>query len=193
MAFQFKIQLEDVEDPEVWRRVIVPETFTFHRFHTVIQEAFGWGDYHLYQFSTKGYKSKEFITVPHEGYDDDIIDSEEITLQDVFSRKGQTYIYIYDFGDDWTHKIKLEKITPEKPLHASCVDGQGACPPEDCGGAWGYDNLRMQLKKANEQELNESDKEEIEELKDWLGLDADEDWDANAFDLASTNAMVKLV
>ena len=61
MAFQFRIQLKNVQKPPVWRRVIVPESFTFKQFHVVIQESFGWGNYHLFQFSPSGYGSEPII------------------------------------------------------------------------------------------------------------------------------------
>lgn len=89
-------------------------------------------------------------------------------------------MYIYDFGDDWTHKITLEEITDAKALKASCIDGKGACPPEDCGGVWGYEDL-----KAVFEESPESD--EANELREWLCLEEDEIWDAKAFDLDEAN------
>ena len=138
MAFQFKIQLLNISIPTVWRRLLVPEQFTFLRMHKVIQVAFGWEDCHLFQFSPKGYGSEPNISMSFEGDDfaEEKIDPSKIKLSDMFGIPKQRYIYIYDFGDDWKHQIVLEKITGDKKLRAECIAGQGACPPEDCGGPW---------------------------------------------------------
>lgn len=184
--FQFRIQIENITKPPVWRKVLVPETFTFQRFHLVIQDAFGWENGHLYQFSPGGYGSEPTIALPSEDNWEPVTDSTETKLKDIFSREGQTYIYVYDFGDDWIHKITLEKITDEKSLVASCIEGKGACPPEDCGGPWGYEDLKATF-------TNAPDSEEADELREWLGLEENEVWDANHFDLKSTNETVKRV
>jgi len=65
------------------------------------------------------------------------MDAETFTLSEVFYKEKQTYTYIYDFGDDWEHKITLEKFLDESIDTPALIKGQGACPPEDCGGAWG--------------------------------------------------------
>ena len=64
MTLQFKIQINGITKPPVWRRVIVPETFTFERFHYVIQAAFGWENCHLYEFYEKSFGSQSFIGIP---------------------------------------------------------------------------------------------------------------------------------
>lgn len=184
--FQFKIQIKDITRPPVWRRVLVPETFTFHKLHQIIQLAFGWEDYHLYLFSPQGYGSHPRISLPSEYDFDPVVDASKLKLKNVFHRKGQTFTYIYDFGDDWTHKITLEEITDEKSQKASCIDGKGACPPEDCGGPWGYENLKTVFAKF-------PDSDEAAELRDWLGLEDDEVWDAKAFELEEADEEVKRV
>lgn len=170
MLYQFKIQLQDISDPPVWRRVTVPAQFNFMQLHEVIQYVFGWEDYHLYQFSSKGYGSDDTIVHPH---DEDGIKADEVKLTEVFSKKGQKFIYIYDFGDDWIHTITLEDVIDEKKLKATCLDGKGACPPEDCGGPFGYERLKEIVKN--------SDDPEYDEIREWLMLDEDEEWDSEAF------------
>lgn len=184
MAFIFKIELAYVEQPPVWRRVVVPENFTFLHFHYVIQLAFGWENAHYFQFSPKGYGSQPVIGEQVDE-DMDVQESQEIELSQIFKRKGQTYTYIYDFGDDWLHKIILEKITDEKLLKADCLNGEGRCPPEDCGGAPGYEQLKETLSDPKDPEHNET--------KEWLGLSKRQKWDANAFDLKATSAAVRKV
>src|SRR5690554_1937534 len=150
MLYQFKIQLKHIEDPKVWRQVLVPADWSFYDFHLVIQAAFGWEDYHLFMFSPKGYGSQPVISPSNPGddpfgFNEEDLDADEILLNEVFTKKGQKFTYIYDLGDDWTHEIKLEKIIDENRLYADCLAGEGTCPPEDCGGPWGYESLKEVL------------------------------------------------
>ena len=184
MAFQFRIQLKNVQKPPVWRRVIVPESFTFEQFHVVIQESFGWGNYHLFQFSPSGYGSEPIIAIPS---DDDwgkpAKNASKTRLSSVFKTENQKYTYIYDFGDDWEHNILLEKILPDTALKASCLAGKGACPPEDCGGAWGYERLKEILKDPNHKEHKE--------MKEWIGIeDVKDRFHPDEFDLEYVNKVL---
>jgi hypothetical protein len=184
MALQFKIQLKNVTKPPVWRQVIVPEKFTFHDLHQLIQLVFGWEDYHLYQFSPKGYGSHPIIAFPSkEDWDQPDMNAGKTKLSKVFISAKQTFTYIYDFGDDWIHQIVLEKILNDEIKQPVCLAGKGTCPPEDCGGPWGYENLKLILADPAH--------EEYLETKEWMGLEADEEWDANYFDVAEVNEMLK--
>jgi hypothetical protein len=190
MTFHFKIQLKNITDPPVWRKLSVPAQFTFLRFHNVIQAAFGWDNYHLFQFSPKGYASWPVISIPQE--EDEIFafrgerhDASRLKLSDVFNMPKQKLVYIYDFGDDWKHQVTLEKITDEKILRADCTAGKGICPPEDCGGPWGYANLK--------EILNDPKDPEHKGMKEWLGLGPKQKWDAEKFDLEKSSAAVRKV
>lgn len=189
MAFQFKIQLEGITNPPVWRRLLVPEHFTFLRLHTALQETFGWKNSHLFQFSPKGFGSKPVIGLvfpdPMDETEMDTVDAAQLQLQEIFQTPLQRYSYTYDFGDDWTHRLTLEQITPEKLLRAQCLEGAGACPPEDCGGAWGYENLKNILADPKHPEYRE--------YRRWLGLRRNEQWDAGKFDLEKTRKKVARV
>lgn len=187
MLFQFKIQLQYISRPPVWRRVLVPAQFSFEKFHRVIQAAFGWEDYHLYQFSPTGRGSQPRIGIPDDsGWSDaEIINSKRIELSEIFNTKGQKFTYIYDFGDNWIHKITLEEIKEETAKKAELLAGKGACPPEDCGGPWGYDHLREVL--ANPED------EEYTNMREWLGLTGEEEWDVHYFDLEATKKYVALI
>lgn len=182
--FQFKIQIKDLKKPPVWRRVLVPETFTFHQFHEVIQVAFEWFDEHLYQFTPKGYGTEPKISIPSEYEWEPSVDSTKLKLKDIFKTKGQSFVYIYDFGDDWTHKITLEEITEEKGIKPSCIAGKGACPPEDCGGIYGYERIKEVF-------ANRPESEEADDLREWLGLEDDEVWDVNEFNMEEVNEEMK--
>jgi Plasmid pRiA4b ORF-3-like protein len=190
MLFQFKIQLKYLINPPVWRQVLVPDHFTFHRFHKVIQAAFGWDNDHLYQFSPKGYASQPIISpsVPESDmvfFFEQNQDSNKTKLSDIFTTPKQKYIYIYDFGDDWTHIITLQKILGEKRLNGELLSGVGACPPEDCGGFPGYWNLREILGDPKHPEHNE--------MKEWMGLSKKQNWDAGAFNLEKKALVVRKV
>lgn len=185
MALQFKIQLIDVDDPPVWRRVVVPEQITFRRFHLVIQAAFGWENAHLFQFSPEGWGSQPAIGLKMEDDETNTQDCQKIKLSQVFKEPGQTYTYIYDFGDNWLHMIWLEAVTGEKLPKAVCTEGEGRCPPEDCGGLPGYEELKRVLADPTDPEH--------EEMKEWLGLSKRQKWDAAAFDLKKTRSAVQKV
>lgn len=184
MAFQFKIQLKNVQKPPVWRKVIVPGSFTFEKFHLVIQEAFGWGNYHLYQFSPTGYGSEPVIAIPSgDDWEKPALNASKTKLSSVFEFVNQKYTYIYDFGDDWAHTILLENILPEKVLKATCIGGKGVCPPEDCGGPWGYERLKEILKDPKHKEYKE--------MKEWIGIDDIEDkFHPDEFDLEYVNEIL---
>ena len=187
MPFQFKIQIKEIIKPPVWRRLLVPEDFTFYQFHLIIQVAFGWHDAHAYEFSPDG-RLGDLIIADKELYDtdffedDEIIDSKEITLSDIFKTEGQKFMYTYDLGDNWEHLITLEKITGERLLFADCLAGKGTCPPEDCGGPWGYEELKNALADPKHPE-NKS-------FKKWLGLKKNDSWDTNFFSLKEAQEAV---
>ena len=184
MAYQFKIQLKNVTKPPVWRVRMVRETFTFHKLHKLIQLSFGWEDYHLYQFSPTGYGSNPVISIPSpDDWEAPDLNAKKTKLNQIFTSEKQTFNYIYDFGDDWVHQIVLEKILPIEIKFPVCLDGKGTCPPEDCGGPWGYENLKNILADPKH--------EEHQDMKDWLGLEDDDEWDTNYFDLVDLNEELK--
>ncbi|WP_419800411.1 plasmid pRiA4b ORF-3 family protein [Mucilaginibacter sp.] len=192
MPFQFKIQIKEIIKPPVWRRLLVPEDFTFYQFHIIIQAAFGWENAHMYQFRPIDHRLNPIIS-DKEMYDDgldffeedELIDSKEVKLADIFKAEGQKFVYTYDLGDNWEHLITLEKITEEKLLFADCLAGKGNCPPEDCGGPWGYEELKDALANPKHSEHKE--------FRKWLGLKKNEDWDFNFFSLKQAQEAVRNV
>jgi hypothetical protein len=183
-SLQFKIQIQDIHKPPVWRRVLVSNNITFDEFHQIIQAVFGWEDCHLYQFSKSGWSSTMIYKIPDE-YDDDETtqDSRTAFLSEVFTTAKQTFAYIYDFGDDWKHYIVLEEISDAGKPVPVCLAGKGACPPEDCGGTAGYYNLIEILSNPKDQEYKK--------MKNWLGLKKDEQWDVNTFNSIAVNEKLK--
>lgn len=184
-GLQFKIELKGIKNPTVWRRIIVPSHYDFLTFHQIIQVVFGWENAHLYSFSPKGWGSNpEIKDSDDEEFDpDNTLGSSETPLSAIFNTKGQKFTYIYDFGDDWTHLITLEKILPEEINQPTCIAGEGKCPPEDCGGFPGYEYLKEVLADPSH--------EEHEEMKEWLGMEDDEAWDANEFDLQEVQELLR--
>lgn len=181
MAYQFKIQLKNISNPTVWRRVLVPDNFTLHELHNTIQQLFPWGNSHMYQFSPSGFGSYPVISLLDMESEDENeeMDSTETKLSDIFKTEKQTYTYIYDFGDDWNHKIIFEKIVPETIPNPKCIKGKGKCPPDDCGGIWGYQELLDVISDPKD--------EEYTNVREWLGLKNNQVWDVNEFDLDQIN------
>lgn len=190
MTFQFKIQLKDISKPPVWRRVLVPSNFNFYDLHSIIQLTMGWDDYHMFQFSPTGYGSYPCISDDTEEEMDDFfgnkrenLEAEETLLSDIFSKENQKFTYIYDFGDDWVHKITLEKILTDDIQTPQIITGKGQCPPEDCGGPWGYEEL-IQI-------LNNPDHPEHKSYRDWMGMEDYENWDASYFNLKEVQEILQ--
>ena len=145
--FQFKIKLRGISKPTVWRRVLVPENYTFLDLHYIIQTVFGWQNCHLFQFAEDIYKNNmKVIALPYEdnifGENEHIIDASKTELSTIFYEEGRQYAYVYDFGDDWIHDITLEKITDDEYEFPKCIGGKSYTPPENCGGVPGYEMLK---------------------------------------------------
>ncbi len=139
-VLQLKIALRGVSKPSVWRRVQVRADATFAALHEVIQAAFGWTDTHLHSFEYEGVR----IGIPDPEWEDDCADETETTLAEVLLGPKDRIRYAYDFGDDWEHDIVLEKVSEPNADDSRPVlmTGKGACPPEDCGGPWGYAEMK---------------------------------------------------
>lgn len=187
-TLHFHIQLKGVKDPNVWRRIAVPSYASFLEFHLIIQYAFSWENMHLFQFADSHYKPKLMITVLNEEIDlsedgEEMLESENVLLSDIFTKEGQQMAYLYDFGDNWEHDVILEKIEPKTSINAQLLDGEGACPVEDCGGAPGFD----EFKKA----INNPKHPRYKELREWLGLSKRDQWDVSFFDLPDINRSVE--
>lgn len=159
MIYQIKIALEGSKPP-IWRRIEVSPETPVADFHLIIQAAMGWYNAHLHHFIV----GNEFYGPPNK-WDDFGNDYSGMLLKELLNREGEKIRYEYDFGDSWLHMIQLEKIVKEEDgvAYPRCIKGKRACPPEDCGGIWGYMELEQIMKKK---------KGEIyEEKREWLGGD----------------------
>lgn len=135
---RLKIVLDDVE-PAVMRRIEVPLDLRLDRLHTVLQEAVGWTNSHLWEFRIRDIGFG--IPDPEWGSGDGPIDARKTTLLAVIEDTGaQSFRYLYDFGDGWEHSIRIERIEPALADvgYPRLLAASGRCPPEDVGGPWGY-------------------------------------------------------
>lgn len=178
--YQIQILLQDSK-PRIWRRVLVSSDMLLPDLHKVIQTTMGWVNAHLHQFIKNG----RFYTLK---MDDDIywdeldnVDYKNIRISELLSKEKERIQYEYDFGDSWKHSIILEKILPfdKNMKYPVCLKGKMNCPPEDCGGVWGYANMLEILKNPEH--------EEYEEFAEWL----EEDFDPEHFDIEEVNEMLQ--
>lgn len=171
--YQLRIDLQGFK-PLIWRRLLVPGSIKLLQLHVAILRTMGWQGGHLHEFvigeTNYGEPDPYFTDGPP------LISDEHVTLQKSLGAL-KIFRYIYDFGDDWEHKIKVEKILPQGPqLHLPlCLAGANACPPEDVGGPPGYFEFL--------QAINDPTHEEHAELLNWIGGS----FDPTAFDLAEIN------
>jgi len=173
--YQLHIFLEDIE-PKIWRRIQVPSGFSLAELHLAIQAAMGWDNYHLYEFKV----GRDRYSFPDDDYGDDLGDSALHTLSDIAPNRGKKFTYTYDFGDNWLHRVKVEKILPPEDgaTYPRCIDGARACPHEDCGGPPGY----MQYVEA----IIDPKHPEHEEFLAWSGA-----YDPERFSLVEANRALK--
>jgi hypothetical protein len=159
-VYQFKIILEK-SDPVIWREIQVPDSYNFWDLHVAIQDSMGWLDGHLHQFKLHnlqtGERNRVGIPVEEEWGGSFILPGWKIYIAAYFSLQNKQVLYEYDFGDEWEHNITLEKILPLEPgiEYPRCLAGKQACPPEDCGGIWEYNNLLKILKNPQHVDYQE--------------------------------------
>lgn len=164
--YRFRIQLNDYY-PVVWREIEVPADYTFWDLHVAIQDAMGWTDSHLHEFqpTKKGPTAGLPIGIPADMDFDDMpetVPSWSVTLKKYFTTLGNRIDYLYDFGDCWQHQIRLTGmfLSFTEQCLPRCVDGEGLCPPEDCGGPHGYMALCLAVADKNH--------EEHQDYRQWL-------------------------
>jgi Plasmid pRiA4b ORF-3-like protein len=151
---QIKVKLLGVSKPPVWRQLQLRADTRLDQLHEILQAALGWENYHMHVFS---FGEEEFgVRDPELGH----ADERQVTLGEL-TDIGVRFRYTYDFGDDWEHEILVEELLdPDPDIHYPIlVASKGACPPEDCGGTWGYANLKETLadpSHAEHQDMLES-------------------------------------
>lgn len=162
-VYEFTIRLLGIAPP-IWRRIQVPGTATFWDLHCALNDAMGWEDAHLHEFRLGTRRNGESIGIPDPDFPErDVSAGWEVAIADRFGAGRKRCLYLYDFGDGWEHEVKLAQIVPREPKvrYPRCLDGARACPPEDCGGIPGYQDLIEAL--AHPQ------RKRSRELLEWLG------------------------
>jgi hypothetical protein len=173
-VYQFKITLRGTKPP-IWRRIQVPDSYTFYDLHVAIQDAMGWQDYHLHMFELNDKDARGGCIRIESPFTEPDFEEEgtmlttEAPIKSFFKKLKDRVLYTYDYGDGWQHDVVLEKIVAREPRKAypACLAGELACPPEDCGGVYGY----YQCVKAIE------NKDNSDGLLAWLGR-----WKPDKFD-----------
>lgn len=158
-------------NPPVWRRLLVPGSMTLGALSEAILTAMGWVGGHLHAFDVDGRQYGD------PGSTEDVADENRLTLNGVVKSGVKRFEYNYDFGDDWEHIVAVEKtLAPVAgQAYPACVEGKRNCPPEDCGGVWGYEEL-LEI-------LADPAHPEREERLEWLGGDFDpEEFDVSTAD-----------
>lgn len=157
--------------PPIWRRLVMAASSTLADLHFAIQDSMGWGNCHLHAFEIDG------RTYGDRSVMDDVTDESRLSLNGIVNAGTHRFSYTYDFGDNWEHVVTFEKVTyahtpPPRPV---CIAGKRACPPEDCGGIWGYKDLLEVLADPSHPEHAD--------MKEWI----DDDFDPEAFEVPDAN------
>ncbi len=176
LVYQFKITLEDIKPP-IWRRIQVPDG-TLDDLHAQIQAAMGWTNSHLHDFDINGKRYGDPELLDDGWGDNDFIDSTDVSLSALLAKKRRSFrfYYTYDFGDGWRHEIVYEGALPAETdeKYPRCLEGARACPPEDVGGPWGYEEFVAAIKDRKH--------ERHAEFKQWFSGR----FDPEKFDAADT-------
>jgi hypothetical protein len=154
-VFELRVKLRHIEPP-IWRELRVPAKATLAELHEALQTAFGWQNRHLHDFLIGDVR---FGVV--EADSGRLVVAEGAAPLGAVARVGSTFLYRYDYGDNWEHDVVVERVVAGAEGVIVCVDGARACPPEDCGGPHGYAHLLEVL--ANPKD------EEHAEMKAWVG------------------------
>ena len=178
IQLQIKITLLESKPP-IWRRFLITDNYRLDHFHQVIQTVMGWTDSHLHDFRIG---RRSFGMLLDDGFDlDDIEDETKFYLKDFSLKKGDRIIYLYDFGDGWEHLIEIESVEKVENASLECLKGKRACPPEDCGGIWGYSDMLEIVKNPKHPEYDE--------YIEWLGGEIDPEY----FSLSDINQELKKI
>jgi len=156
--YQLKVSLMGAKPP-IWRRILIKADTLLPDLHKILQTTMGWTNSHLHQFTD----GKKFYSEPDDDDMMETVDYRKLKTSQLLKKEKDKLMYEYDFGDGWMHEVLLEKILEEEKgkIYPECIAGKRACPPEDCGGVWGYMDL---LAIASDPKH-----EEHEEMEGWLG------------------------
>ncbi len=165
-SHQLRIALRGV-NPPIWRGVQVRGDTPLRSLHPILKSAMGWTGTHLHEFRRSDGSS--------------VTNESSALLSQIAQAEGSSFAYVYDFGDGWEHDVLVEKVldAAEPLLHPICLAGERACPPEDCGGPTGYQDLLDALR--------DPDNPDHDEWLEWVG----DGFDSEAFDIQAVNARLR--
>ncbi len=174
-VYQLKITLRGIKPP-IWRRVQVKDC-SLADLHDIIRNCMGWGGFHLHAFEIRGTQYSE----PDPDGMMEAEDASKVKLSQLVAQGVKKFTYVYDFGDNWEHILLIEKTLPVDSAvrYPRCVVGKRACPPDDCGGVWGYHRLL--------EAIQDPEHEEHEEKLEWVGGE----FDPEEFDIERINARLQ--
>lgn len=174
--YQLKVTLKGI-NPPIWRRIQVTDDTTLSKLHYILQIVMGWTDSHLHQFVV----GQIYYGIPDPDDYMEVKNEVRYKISQIAPHEKIKFLYEYDFGDSWKHKILVEKILQPEPgvRYPICLAGKRACPPEDCGGVWGYADLLDAIMEPSNPEHHA--------MLDWVGGD----FDPETFNLAAINQMLK--
>jgi hypothetical protein len=187
VTYRVKLHLVGSQPP-IWRRLELASVLTLDSLHDIVQIAMGWTDSHLHRFSVGGdpydAQAEQYPTDFDLEEGDEGTPEREVRLDQVLQEVGDKLHYEYDFGDGWSHVIRLEAIQPraESDPVAVCTGGRRACPVEDVGGIHTWNELVCYLEDGG----TPSEPWLAEKLA-WLGGDVYPDW----FDRDQVNAQLR--
>ena len=145
-SYHLRVELDDVSPP-IWRQFVVPSNLFLNELHPIVQTVMGWQDSHLHSWvggeppASERYEMRDSADEDYVNEDDEVRE-DRVRLDQVLAEPGELLSYLYDFGDGWEHTIVLERVETGGPAPTvTCLAGARACPPEDCGGPGGYDDL----------------------------------------------------
>lgn len=175
IVYQIRITLNE-SNPPIWRLVLVSGNSSLRSLHLLIQEVMGWYNDHLHLFLISGIEYSDPL-FELDGTDDE----RKVKLSKLGLRRKSKIKYVYDFGDSWVHTLLIEGILPKEPgkTYPVCLAGERACPPEDCGGIVGYEELLEIIANPKHPEY--------EEMTEWLGATSI----AREFDIIKANDRLK--
>ena len=177
LVYQLKVTLRGTRPP-IWRRLEVASDLTLGGLHEVLQISMGWADGHLHAFVADGV---EYGT-PDPEWGTQVRDESRVRLTRVLRALKDRLVYEYDFGDGWEHVVVLEKVLPFDPARHQeplVTGGRRACPPEDCGGVFGF--YRMLDVLGDPQHPEHGD------MREWVG----DVFEPDVFDIEEANLLLR--
>ncbi|HLW00109.1 MAG TPA: plasmid pRiA4b ORF-3 family protein [Ktedonobacterales bacterium] len=178
VAYQLHVALQGIEPP-IWRQVSIPGQLSLYGLHECLQVVMGWQNYHLHQFLI----GETIYTEPSDEWEFEVKDDRRARLERVAPPPGGSFVYTYDFGDNWKHQITVEAIVLRHDWSRIpwCLDGKRACPPEDCGSVSGYAQLLEALGNRRHPDHRR--------LREWVGPH----YDPEVFSLQAVNSALAVL